>query len=59
MFTGARDKLVDKCLFITILIQLKADVLVKLPQNYLFKPNYLTLKSQCVGRSKKPLGWIT
>ena len=30
---GARDKLVDKHLFTTILMQLKAAVLVKVPQN--------------------------
>ena len=30
MFTGARDKLVDKRMFITLLMQLKAAVLVKL-----------------------------
>ena len=30
MFTGAHDKLVDKCLLTTMLMQLKAAVLVKL-----------------------------
>jgi len=30
MFTDARDKLVDKRMFITLLMQLKAAVLVKL-----------------------------
>ena len=30
MFTGAHDKLVDKCLLTTMLTQLKAAVLVKL-----------------------------
>ena len=30
MFTGAHDKLVDKCMFTTLLKQLKAAVLVKL-----------------------------
>ena len=35
MFTGARDKLVDKCLFTTMLTQLKAAVLAKVLQNYL------------------------
>ena len=30
MFTGAHDKLVDKRMFITLLTQLKAAVLVKL-----------------------------
>ena len=42
MFTGARDKLVDKWLFTTMLTQLKAAVLAKVPQNYLLKPNCLT-----------------
>ena len=41
MFTGAYDKLVDKCMFTTLLTQLEAAVLVKLPQNHLLKPNYL------------------
>ena len=39
MFTGAHDKLVDKCKFTRLLMQLKAVVLVKVPQNYLLKPN--------------------
>ena len=30
MFTGAHEKLVDKCLLTTMLMQLKAAVLVKL-----------------------------
>ena len=30
MFTGAHDKFVDKCLLATMLMQLKAAVLVKL-----------------------------
>ena len=42
MSTGAHDKLVDKCMFTTLLTQLKAAVLVKVPQNYLLKPNCLT-----------------
>ena len=42
MFTGAHDKLVDKRMFTTLLTQLKAAVLVKVPQNYLLKPNCLT-----------------
>ena len=29
MFTGAHDKLVDKCMFTTVLMQLKAAVLVR------------------------------
>ena len=33
MFTGARDKLVDKRRFTTLVTQLKAAVLVKVPQN--------------------------
>ena len=33
MFTGAHDKLVDKHMFTTLLMQLKAAVLVKVPQN--------------------------
>ena len=41
MFKGARDKLVDKCLFTTMLTQLKAAVLVKVPQKYLLKPTHL------------------
>ena len=42
MFTGARDKSVDKCLFTTMLTQLKADALVQALQKYSLKPNYLT-----------------
>ena len=42
MFTGARDKLVDKCLFTTMLTQLKAAALLQVLQNYLLKPNCLT-----------------
>ena len=42
MFTGAHDKLVDKCMFTTLLTQLKAAVLVKVSQNHLLKPNCLT-----------------
>ena len=42
MFTGTHDKLVDKRMFTTPLTQLKAAVLVKVPQNYLLKPNCLT-----------------
>ena len=42
MFTGAHDKLVDKRMFTTLLMQIKAAVLVKVPQNYLLKPNCLT-----------------
>ena len=42
MFTGAHDKLVVKSLFTTMFMQLKAAVLVKVLQNYLLKPNYLT-----------------
>ena len=42
MFTGAHDKLVDKCLLTTVLTQLKAAVLVKVQQKYLLKPDYLT-----------------
>ena len=42
MFTGTHDKLVDKCLLTTMLTQLKAAVLVKVPQHYLLNPNYLT-----------------
>ena len=38
MFTGAHDKLVDKCMFTTLLTQLKAVVLVKYYTNYLLKP---------------------
>ena len=38
----AHDKLVDKLMFTTLLTQLKAAVLVKVPQNYLLKPNCLT-----------------
>ena len=40
MFTGAHDKLVDKCLLTTM--QLKAAALVKVSQNYLSKLNYHT-----------------
>ena len=42
MFTGSPDKLVDICLFTTMLTQLKAAVLAKVPQNYLLKSNCLT-----------------
>ena len=42
MFRGAHEKLVDKRMLITLLTQLKAAVSVKVPQNYLLKPNYLT-----------------
>ena len=42
MFTGAHDKLVDKCLFTTVLTQLKAAALLQVLQNYLLKPNCLT-----------------
>ena len=35
MFTGTHDKLVDKFLFITMLMQLKAAALAKVLQNYL------------------------
>ena len=42
MFTGARDKLVDKCLFTTMLRQVKAAALLQVLQNYLLKPNCLT-----------------
>ena len=41
MFTGAHDKLVDKLMFTTLLMQLKAAVLVKAPQSCLLKPNCL------------------
>ena len=37
MFIGIHDKLVDKCMFTTLLTQL----LVKVLQNYLLKPNCL------------------
>ena len=43
MFTGARDKLVDKCLFTMMLTQLKkAAALLQVLQNYLLEPNCLT-----------------
>ena len=43
MFTGARDKLVDKCLFTMMLMQLKAAALLQVLQNYLLKPNLIVL----------------
>ena len=42
MFIGARDKLVDKCLFTMMLMQLKAAALLQVLQNYLLKPNCFT-----------------
>ena len=42
MFTGAHDKLVDKCLFTMMLMQLKAAALLQVLQSYLLKHNYLT-----------------
>ena len=36
MFTGARDRLVDKCLFTTMLMQLKAAALVQVATTKLF-----------------------
>ena len=41
MFTGTHDKLVEKRMFTTLLIKLKTAVLVKVPQNYLLKPDCL------------------
>ena len=44
MFIGAHDKVLDKRIFTTLLTQLKAAILVKVPQNYsyLLKLNCLT-----------------